>query len=586
VRPTIDPAVAAALLADVPARLVKKLDADPGLAERWTWTEQGGAWTVQTDRGETVTAAAVIRAPGDIRCSCLLQPRCLHIAAVVAVLEPAAPEPAATREAPDSPLPPGAVAAGARAAGAPSVAVPPSAEARRAFAVCAELLATGAEAAGAFVQTELLRAIHACRGAGLHRLAATQTRMLRSIRDLRADRPAFSLRVLTGDLRDALAVAWALAAGDATPGLVGTARRDYEPAGNLHLRGLFTEAVVARTGYAGAVTYLLDDRGTIYSRADIAPGDAARAAAAYDAAAGLGDAVLPHRELSRAGLFVSDATASADGRLGAGQRVRAVRASEPSRWDHPRVEARWAVPLADQLAAVAAHDGAPDELRPAGWDLVFVEGAIVGGPQPALAVAGRALRLTTALLDRALPARDNLAALAAAHGLRVRAIARVRLASAGRLELLALGPAPGESRLVLREAWHGRANLHHDRLPAVAAAPAARPASSPVLAAPAADDDDLLEPLRRRVERVVLGGLGTLPVHALAELERDAAALADRSLGGGAEALRDLAAFAHAAGRTMTGARRAVDRASFGQVWLRAALYDDAARRRLHVARW
>ncbi|HEX3473771.1 MAG TPA: hypothetical protein VHT91_01955 [Kofleriaceae bacterium] len=584
-RPTIAPAAAAALIAGVPARLIKKLDADPGLAERWTWTEQGGGWTVQTDRGETVTAPAVIHAPGDLRCSCLLQPRCLHIAAVVAVLEPAVPDPAAAGEA-DAPLPPGA-AADARAVRAPSVAAPPSTEAHRAFTVCAELLATGAEAAGAFVQTELLRAIHACRGAGLHRLAAAQTRVLRSIRDLRADRPGFSLRVLTGDLRDALAVAWALAAGDATPGLVGTARRDYEPAGNLHLRGLFTEAVVARTGYAGAVTYLIDDRGAIYTRADIAPGDAARAAAAYDAASGLGDAVLPHRELSRAGLFLSDATASADGRLGAGQRVRAVRASEPSRWDHPLIAARWAVPLADQLAAVAAHDGAPDELRPAGWDLVFVEGTIAGGPQPALVVSGRALRLTTALVDRALPARDNLAALAAAHGLRVRAIGRVRLASAGRLELLALGPAPGETRLALPEVWHGRANLHHDRLPAVAGA-AAKPAAAPVIAPPAADagDDDLLEPLRRRVERVVLGGLGTLPVHALAELERDAAALADRSLGGGADALRDLAALAHAAGRTMTGTRRAVDRASFGQVWLRAALYDDAARRRLHVARW
>jgi hypothetical protein len=296
--------------------------------------------------------------------------------------------------------------------------------------------------------------------------------------------------------------------------------------------------------------------------------------------------VLPHRELSRAGLFLSDATASADRRLGAGQRVRAVRASEPSRWDHPLIEGRWAAPLADQLAAVAAHDGAPDELRPAGWDLVFVEGAIAGGPQPALAVAGRALRITTALLDRALPARDNLATLAAAPGLRVRAIGRVRLASAGRLELLALGPAPGETRLALPEAWQGRANVHHDRLPAAAAAPAAHPATSPVLAAPAVDDDDLLEPLRRRVERVVLGGLGTLPVHAIAELERDAAALADRSLGGGADALRDLAAVAHAADRTLAGTRRAIDRSTFAAAWLRASLYDDAVRRRLAVASW
>ncbi|HZJ63213.1 MAG TPA: hypothetical protein VFD36_06780, partial [Kofleriaceae bacterium] len=354
----------------------------------------------------------------------------------------------------------------------------------------------------------------------------------------------------------------------------------YEGVGSLHLRGLFTEAVVARSGYAGAVTYLLDERGAIYTRADIAPGDAGRAAGAYDAAAGLGDAVLPHRELSRAGLYVSDATASADGRLGAGQRVRAVRTSEPSRWDDPTVEARWGRPLAEQLAAIAAHDAAPEDLRPAGWNLVFVEGVIAGGGEVGLVVGDRALRATTALQYRALPARDNLAVLARASGLRIRAIGRVRIAAAGRIELLALGPAPGETRLAWPESWHGRANLHYDRLSVPALAEA------PPLAAVAAGDDDLLEPLRRRVERVVLGGLGTLPVHALAELERDAAALADRALLGGAGALRDLGAVIHGADRAMTGGRRAIERTSFAQVWLRAALYDDAARRRLSLARW
>ncbi|HSS01844.1 MAG TPA: hypothetical protein VLM79_32525, partial [Kofleriaceae bacterium] len=303
--------------------------------------------------------------------------------------------------------------------------------------MCAELLATGAEASGAFAQAELLRSIHTCRNVGLHRLAAAQTRVLRSIRDLRGDRPEFSLGVLTADLRDALAVAWRLAAGDSAPSLVGTARRDYESIGSLHVRGLFTEAVVARSGYAGAATYLLDERGAIYTRSDIAPGDVGRAAGAYDAAAGLGDAVLPHRELSRAGLFLSDATASADGRLGAGQRVRAVRASEPARWDHPTLEARWRTPLEQQLAAVAAHDATPDELRPAGWNLLFVEGVIAGGADLALVVGDRALRLATIHHHRLLAARDNLSVLARASGLRVRAIGRVRLAAAGRLELLA-----------------------------------------------------------------------------------------------------------------------------------------------------
>lgn len=463
-----------------------------------------------------------------------------------------------------------------------AAASPATDEARRAFATCAELLAAGAEASGAFAQAELLRSIHTCRSAGLHRLAAAQTRVLRSIRDLRGDRPEFSLGALTADLRDALAVAWRLVAGDTAPDAIGTARRDYEPAGNLHLRGLFTEAVVSRSGYAGAATYLVDERGAIYTRADIAPGDVGRAAGAYDAAAGLGDAVLPHRELSRATLYLSDATASADGRLGAGQRVRAVRSSEPAHWDHPALDARWRTPLDDQLAAVAAHDATPDDLRPAGWNLLFVDGTILGGAEVGLAIGARVLRLSTSLHHRALHARDNLVVLARASGLRIRAIGRVRLAAAGRLELLALGPAPDETRLVLPDAWHGHANLHYDRLtvPALPAAP------SPLPTAPAGPDDDLLEPLRRRIERVALGGLGTLPTHALPELEHDAAQLADRALNGAADALRDLAAATHGADRTMAGGRRAIDRSIFAQVWLRAALYDDAARRRLNLASW
>jgi hypothetical protein len=48
--------------------------------------------------------------------------------------------------------------------------------------------------------------------------------------------------------------------------------------------------------------------------------------------------------------------------------------------------------------------------------------------------------------------------------------------------------------------------------------------------------------------------------------------------------LRDLAALAHDAARSASGTRRAVDRTTFARAWLRAALYEDSARRRLSVA--
>jgi len=565
-RPRIAADVAAALTAAIPPRLIKRLDAEPTLAEKWTWSDAA----VTTDKGDTVALTLADGIVTGVACSCLLAPKCLHVAAVVTLLEPAGA--VATPEAPVAAAPISAVAS--------PVVIDAAAAA---FRACAGVLATGGEASGAFAQAEVLRSIHACRAVGLHRLASAQTRALRSIRDLRADRPEFALAVLAADLREALAVAHAVAAGDASPALVGTARREYEPVGNLKLRGVLTEAVVARSGYAGAVTYLVDDKGRFYSRADVAPGDAGRAVAAYDASASIGDAVLPHRELCRSGLFVSDATASADGRLGAGQRVRAVRATDPSRWDADPLAARFREPLRDQLARLAAREADPDDQRPAGADLMFLEGTLIAGNSATgMVTAAEATPLRFTTHDhRALAARDNLAVLARAAGLAVRVVGRARIGTPRELELLAIAPAPGESRLQLPDAWHGRANIHYDRLsiPAMGS-------SAGVAVAPPPPMEDLLAPLRRRVERVVLGGANTLPTHALAELEREAAALAERALRGAADALRDLGALAHDAARTATGARRPLDRPTFARAWLRAALYEDAARRRLSVASW
>jgi hypothetical protein len=157
----------------------------------------------------------------------------------------------------------------------------------------------------------------------------------------------------------------------------------------------------------------------------------------------------------------------------------------------------------------------------------------------------------------------------------------VRIGVPRELELLAIGPAPGETRLTMPDAWHGRANVHYDRLSLMSLGDPPQ-----VTVGAALPPDDLLGPLRRRVERAVLGGSGTLPTHAIAELEREAAALAERSLRGGADVLRDLAALAHDAARAASGMRRPLDRNAFAAAWLRAALYEDAARRRLSVASW
>jgi len=189
-RPTISPQAAAVLTAQIPARLIKKLDADPTLADRWTWT----ATTVTTDKGEVVTLEitdGVVVAASDVSCSCLLQPKCLHVAAVIAVLEPAA----------------GVVEEAVVAALEPTVAVSEAIDtrvARDALGVCATVLVTGAEASGAFVQAELLRSIHGCRSAGLHPFAFDRPDLPCFISDIAGCRaePLGKISVLTAKLRD------------------------------------------------------------------------------------------------------------------------------------------------------------------------------------------------------------------------------------------------------------------------------------------------------------------------------------------------------------------------------------------------
>jgi hypothetical protein len=84
-RPVINAELAGTLTAAIPPRLIKKLDADPTLADKWTWT----ATSVTTDKGEVVTLVVTDDVITQLQCSCLLNPKCLHVAAVVTLLEPA-----------------------------------------------------------------------------------------------------------------------------------------------------------------------------------------------------------------------------------------------------------------------------------------------------------------------------------------------------------------------------------------------------------------------------------------------------------------------------------------------------------------
>ncbi len=598
-RPTIEPGLVAALTQQAPARLVKKLDATPRAAEAWRWSEAEGVVRVVTDSGETVTlrtAQGAVREPADVACTCLLAPRCFHLLAVVTLLDPSGASPpagAADDAAPEPATDPAAATPLASAAAAVTLEPEQVRAAAQAWRAGAELLDAGALGAGPTLQAELLRSVHSCRATGLVRLANAGVRVVLALRDLRADRPEFSLAALARDVTDLLETAWTLTGDAPAPASrVGVARRRYAPVGSLRVHGLFTEPVIAGSGYAGVVTHLVDATGRLWSVSAVEPGAPPRAVATYEAAVGLGDATLPHRALGREGLFVQDGTGSPDGRLGSGKGVRAVRAG-PSSWDDEPAAALWRAPLEAQWSRARAALELPPSDRTAGADLVFLRARVLGRGGGGLVVAARdgaAERVLCCLTGALVPgAHDDLAVLACAPGLELRCVVRPLDDRNDAAALLAFGPAApddgadeaadpeqaGRPRLHLPAAWAGRANLGLDRL---ARSFVEGGAPTPVALTLPPPPSDPLDALERRLQRVVLGGRGAAAAGALAEVEREARLLERRLLPTAATLHRALAAATVEAARTFEGTRARGDPDVLGRAWTACAAFARRAR--------
>ncbi|MFM2245371.1 MAG: hypothetical protein RL071_1445 [Pseudomonadota bacterium] len=177
-RPLLHPDLLRALREGAPPRAQKRVDLEPALAEAWTW-RPGPPLTVETDGGETVTLDAVdgaLSAPGQLRCTCPIGPRCLHVLAVACALpvrdaqQPAAAEapparPPVVGAAPEPPpvavAPPPPAAGAGRPAARPGLrdeltALVPSRAARRLDAepTLAESWAWTGDLAGARVTTD------------------------------------------------------------------------------------------------------------------------------------------------------------------------------------------------------------------------------------------------------------------------------------------------------------------------------------------------------------------------------------------------------------------------------------------------
>lgn len=571
-RPTVAPMLLARLLDLLPARLRRRFDAEPGLASAWTWQATADGWRVQVDDETVVTlAAAVLDDLVQVRCTCLLSPRCLHVAACLASLD------AAEATAPIAPA--DAIATET----AVVIATAHHAAAGAALTAAGAVLAAGLRSAGAGAQALLLRALHDARSASCHRLAGGLARLVGGVKGVRS--ATLAPADVVADLREVLAVACGLLAlplATVPPSaLLGTARRVYHPAGGLRLVGWLSEPLLTRGGHAGVVTHLVDAQGRRWSLPAVRPGALEQVYQAWEGGAGLGDLALSHRELARGGCVVQDATASRDGRLGAGQTVKAV--STPGvAWDQSPLAEQFARPLAEQVASACAVLDDPSE-RPAGDLLIAVSGRLQGGDALALHLLtdqGVHLRLEPASWDPRLAFAANLDRLGAAVGAAVRVVGRLVANRPGTLEALAIGPMGDDaSGIRLPAAFTGRLLLGLEHLPG-----GGLPSGAPVQPSAMIAEDPWVAPARR-LEQVLAGGRAVIAGSVAGAIEREVDALMRDLSPQGAMLLRGL----HQACRSVTdrwGRLVAPPPEGLARAWAALALYLDAAQRHHAKACW
>lgn len=467
-----------------------------------------------------------------------------------------------------------------------------------------DVLAAGVTGSGTVARAALLRAAHEGQACKVYRPAAAARVVAAMLQAARTGDPDFRLADLTAALQELIGVLQRLrsAGGGPAEGLLGSARRAYDLQGSLRLHGLCTTAVLADSGYAGVVTYVVDRTGALWMIADLMPGDARRAATAGNATVALGETALSHRALTRAGLVVSGATASATRQLGAGRSVRAVTAGGCG-WHEEPLAGLWAVPLAEQVHRAFAALALPVTDRRAGDDLVFLSVRIDGtstADDAVHATTDGGVPLTLGVADDApaLAYRDNLRLLGQATGLQLLVVARPDPARPGTVFPLSVAPVDGTGwNLPAAHAGHvdlAFDRLHRSHLPQVGrlavpetttTAPVAEAAGAVPRVQGAVAGDPVLRLLAAQVERTVSGGR-TVHTFAAGRGPSDATRLRRARLDTGAALLDRLTEAACTRPRDTFGRLAGDDGSAFAQAWLATAVYTDAATRAVAEATW
>jgi hypothetical protein len=297
---------------------------------------------------------------------------------------------------------------------------------------------------------------------------------------------------------------------------IGSVRRKQMPIRPRRLHGMFAEPIVTRSGFSGAAAYFLGEDDRIYTASDVRPGDVAHARDAYLGGIEIGAMIQPAKQLARGLYFGTDLAASGDGRLGRGKGIKIVEQG-PSTWQADAIHERFRRSLPEQWDAVYAQAALPADVRPVGWDFVFLSGTIKGAAGPELLFSSdfgaRPIRLAIGNESETLYFRENLRMLSHAPGLRLKVIARANLQEPTILSPLAVAQGEGdprsvgEPRLEIPQSLGGRICLGFDEIQRHYIINAQ--ASAVVLSGPRLEHETAnpLSPLKRRWVATMLSGL-------------------------------------------------------------------------------
>lgn len=341
----IEPAVVAAIVDELPPRLRGRIDAliREGVQVEGHTVALGNATLTLADV-ETVTDA------DQISCDCLLAPRCTHRAAVALSLpvEDAAP----VVSGPGDPV--GALV---------RLTAEQRAVVDETWRNVGQLLQIGLVRAPATLRSHLTADLHRMR---VHGLVVAE----RGLTGLLGDGGVAAASSLLFNL-------WQLRRADEVPAeVLGRWRRAYGDVGGLSLQPLAAEPVLTASLFAGVQVSFVDGDGEAWHISRVLPGGAGDVAVRYHGPSDWAGLAASPRELSRHGLVVSGATASPDGRLGGGRKVRAALTDAGSLWQ--------AVPEGHHVITGRIEGGGRSELVVAGSRLFLGDVAARLGAGPGL----------------------------------------------------------------------------------------------------------------------------------------------------------------------------------------------------------